>query len=73
MPPAIRRPTPLDVSRLVFVGVIWGASFIFITLALEDFGPVSVAAWRILLAAIVLVCISLLSRYRFPRDSRSWL
>ena len=73
MPPTIRRPTPFDVSRLVFVGAVWGASFIFISIALQDFGPVSVAAWRILLAALVLVAISLLSPYRFPNSVGNWL
>ena len=69
---AIRRPTLFDVSRLFFVGAIWGSTFIFVTLLLTEFQPVSIAAWRILLAAAVLVLISFLTRRKFPRGMRHW-
>ena len=69
---AIRRPTPFDVCRLLFVGAIWGASFIFVSLALHDFQPISIAAWRVFLAALILLAIALLSRSRFPRGLRHW-
>lgn len=69
---AIRRPTLFDISRLFFVGAIWGGAFIFISIALTDFKPVSISAWRVLLAAVVLILISLLTRSRFPKDARYW-
>jgi drug/metabolite transporter (DMT)-like permease len=72
MPPAIRRPTALDILKLIFVGAIWGGAFLFIAIALEDFGPVSIAAWRVSLGALVLVVIALLLGQRLPRDLRSW-
>ena len=72
MLPAIRRPTPFDVSRLIFVGAIWGSTFIFVAILLVDFQPVSIAAWRVLLAAAVLTVIALLTRRKFPRDARNW-
>jgi drug/metabolite transporter (DMT)-like permease len=68
----IRRASALDVSKLLFVGALWGASFIFIALALQSFGPLSIAAGRILLAALVLVAICLVAGYRFPTDLRDW-
>lgn len=40
------------------LGLIWGASFLSISLALRDFGPLTVAATRITLAAILLVTIT---------------
>ncbi len=70
--PAIRRPTLFDVWRLLFVGGIWGGAFIFITLALEEFGPVGIAAWRVALGGLVLVVISLLIGQRFPHGWRHW-
>ncbi|MCP4487672.1 MAG: DMT family transporter [Gammaproteobacteria bacterium] len=73
MLPAIRRPTLFDVSRLMFVGAIWGGAFIFIELALTDFQPVSIATWRVLLGAMVMFVIVLLSASRFPRGTRHWL
>ena len=72
MLPAIRRPTLFDTFRLFFVGAIWGSTFIFVSILLIDFEPISIAAWRVLLAAIVLLIISFLTRSHFPRDARSW-
>ena len=69
---AIRRPTPLDVSRLIFVGAIWGGAFLFISIALEDFGPIGIAAWRVTLGAILLCGIALAIGQRFARGARTW-
>lgn len=72
MLPAIRRPTPLDICRLFFLGAVWGGAFLFIALALEDFGPVSVAAWRVTLGAIVMLFIVKLMRTPVPRGAANW-
>ena len=72
MLPAIRRPTTFDVARLLFVGAIWGGAFIFISLALSDFGPVSIAAWRVFLGALVMFLIVKLSAGIFPSGMRNW-
>ena len=69
---AIRRPTSFDVGRLFFVGAIWGGAFIFIAVALDDFGPLSIAAWRVSLGAVVLLLIALAAGQRFPRALRDW-
>jgi len=71
-PTAIRRATRLDVAKLIFVGAIWGASFIFIALALESFGPITVAAARISLAAVVLLTISIAAGYRHKYSLADW-
>ncbi|TNF89557.1 MAG: DMT family transporter [Gammaproteobacteria bacterium] len=68
----LRRPTPLDVSKLIFVGAIWGSAFLFISIALADFGPISVATWRVSLGAAVLMLIALLIGQQFPRGYRTW-
>ena len=68
----IRRPTLFDVGRLFFVGAIWGGAFIFIALALTDFGPISIATWRVTLGAVVLLIIAVLVGQKFPRGSRNW-
>jgi drug/metabolite transporter (DMT)-like permease len=72
MLPAIRRPTGFDILRLFFVGAIWGSAFIFVSLALIDFGPVSITAWRVFLGAVVLVLIAFVTRSKFPRGTRYW-
>jgi len=69
---AIRRPTLFDAAQLVFVGAIWGGAFIFIAVALEDFGPISIASWRVTLGAVVLLGIALLAGQRFPRGLHEW-
>jgi drug/metabolite transporter (DMT)-like permease len=68
----IRRPSLFDVGRLFFVGAIWGGAFIFIALALTDFGPISIATWRVSLGAAVLLIIALTVGQKFPRGSRNW-
>ena len=40
------------------LGLLWGASFMGVTLALDGFGPLSVAAYRIALAAVVLLAVT---------------
>lgn len=72
MLPQIRRPTWFDVSRLILAGAIWGGAFIFIAIALEDIGPLSIASWRVTLGAGVLLIIALLIREPFPRGWRNW-
>ena len=54
---SIRTPTLADYARLFTVSAIWGAAFLSNEVALLDFSPVAIAAYRILLAATVLFCI----------------
>jgi drug/metabolite transporter (DMT)-like permease len=72
MLPALRRPTRTDILKLVFIGAMWGGSFIFIAVALQDYGPISIAAWRVFLAAIVLVLFSVAFGQAFPRGLATW-
>lgn len=69
---SIRQPTPFDVARLLFVGAIWGGAFLFISLALDDFGPIGIATWRVVLGAALLLAIALVIGQRFPRGWRNW-
>ena len=41
-------------------------------MALDDFGPFSIAAWRVALGAVVLLVIALLVGQRFSRVPREW-
>jgi len=69
---AIRRPTLFDVARLVFVGAIWGGAFLFISIALQDFEPISIATWRVTLGAVVLIVIALLIGQKLPTGFHNW-
>lgn len=72
MAQALRKATPFDIFRLVLVGAIWGAAFIFIAIAVETFEPITVAAIRVALAAVILSLVSLMLRYAFPRTLADW-
>lgn len=58
--------------QFTLAGVVWGASFLFIALALEGLSPVQVATGRTLFGAITLGAIALVTRDRLPRSKRVW-
>lgn len=55
--PAIRQPNWADYLRLFCAAALWGSTFLFNEVALEDFTPVAIATYRVLLAAILLCLI----------------
>lgn len=68
----IRPPTTLDTAKLICLGAIWSSAFMCIEVALEDFSPLAIATWRIVIAACALVPVVLATRLRFPRDLHTW-
>ena len=60
-------------TLLALQGMIWGSSFQAIKYALEGFGPVSVAAGRIFIAAVVLLIYAITQGERLPRSVSTWL
>ena len=62
-------PTPLAWLLLVLLGLTWGGSFLGIAKALTGFGPLTVAAARIGLAAVILTAIALVSGTGLPPRS----
>jgi drug/metabolite transporter (DMT)-like permease len=63
---------------LITLGVIWGASFLGVELALTGFGPITLAAGRVSAAALILLVITLvygdgLPRFQTATDRRIWL
>ena len=64
--------------KLLSLGVIWGASFMCVKLALQDFGPLTVAASRITMGALALFLVLRvlgirLPDVRSPEDLRIWV
>jgi drug/metabolite transporter (DMT)-like permease len=47
--------SPIDLAKLIFLAAIWGGSFIFLRVAVPEFGPLLTALLRITLAGAVLV------------------
>jgi len=67
----IAQAQPLDMALLVVLGVIWGASFSAIKVAVATIGPMSIAAGRIALGAvIVLIALRVMGKV-LPRDPRT--
>lgn len=58
---------PINWLRLATLGVIWGASFMFVTLALQGVGPLTVVAVRLCLGAVFLVGLALSTGAGLPR------
>lgn len=52
--------------KLIILGLIWGSSFMAVTIALNGLGPVSIAAARITLGAVSLLIIISLMGIRLP-------
>ena len=63
---AMMRPS--DAARLLLLGAIWGSSFLFIKVALEDFGPVLIVAGRLVLGLALLLGLMRFHGRRLPRD-----
>ncbi len=67
------RPSDAWVAlQFTLAGVVWGASFLFIALALDGLSPVQVATGRTLFGAITLGAIALVTRDRLPRSKAVW-
>lgn len=65
-------PTSKDWLSLLALGVIWGSSFMAAKLALQDLGPLWVAAARVALAGIVLGAALALMGRSLPRGRAGW-
>jgi drug/metabolite transporter (DMT)-like permease len=59
-------PAPLAWLFLLLLGLIWGASFLGVAMALHGFGPLSIAAGRIGIAAVILTGIALATGAGLP-------
>ncbi len=62
----------VELALLGLLALLWGASYLFIELALEGLPPVTLIAVRIGVACLFLVAVVALRGERLPRDRRSW-
>lgn len=56
--PTPQNPGLLNWTLLLSLGLIWGAAFMSVRIALDGFGPFTVAALRVSIAAVVLMTIA---------------
>src|SRR6218665_882538 len=76
--PVAPRPSPLAWTFLVLLGLIWGGSFLGVAMALRGFGPLTIAAGRIGIAAAILTTLAVATRpglpsFRTGHGRRIWL
>lgn len=62
-----------DWALLIFVGSIWGCSFLFNAVLLRELGPIWIAAGRVSIAAIASWVIFIVLRKPLPRDPMLYL
>ena len=67
------RPGILDYSLLLLLSAIFGSSFMLIAVALEFFGPVTIVAARVGLAAVIMLLVMKLKDQRMPPLGPVWL
>jgi drug/metabolite transporter (DMT)-like permease len=67
-----RRATPTEWLIFLTLGFCWGSSYLFIKLAVGDFGTFTLVALRLLVGASLLWSVVLLSRVQLPREPRMY-
>jgi drug/metabolite transporter (DMT)-like permease len=65
-----RRPTPFEWLVFLTLAFCWGSSYLFIKLAVDDFGTFTLVALRLAVGAALLWSVVLLSRVELPRERR---
>lgn len=58
---------------IVFLSILWGASFFFVEIALANMTPLTVVACRVGLAALLLLGFVLATGRKLPRDIQTWV
>jgi drug/metabolite transporter (DMT)-like permease len=67
-----RRPLPPWQASFLLLSTIWGASFMFIKVELEELDPLEVALARVAFGAATLLLLLAIRRDRLPRDRTVW-
>ena len=57
----------------VLLGLIWSTSFLWIKIGVQEIGPMSLVAFRMLFGAATAVAITLYQRAAWPRDGKTWI
>ncbi len=69
----VQQPDYRDWGGVIALGLIWGGTFMVVAMALEGYGPVTVATSRTTLGAVTLLLMMWISGRKLPgRDPRLW-
>ena len=59
-------------SAFIALTLIWGASFLWIKIAVQELSPYMLVTWRLAFALVSLALYGLFVRPQVPRDARTW-
>src|SRR3970040_1651330 len=57
-------------GAFALLGLVWGSSFLWIKIAVQEIGPFTLVAFRLLFGLVGLLVIMRLQKQSFPRDRR---
>jgi drug/metabolite transporter (DMT)-like permease len=69
---AARHHPPSHWLALLALVLFWGSAFLLIAIALQGFSALQIAGSRIVIAAVVLLCVCLWLGRGLPREPRQW-
>lgn len=64
---------PKHWTAFIFLGGVWSASFLWIKIALDEIGPNTLVAWRVLFGLLFAGGAVFIQRKAWPRDWAGWL
>ncbi len=67
------RPRWLLPAAFILLGLIWGSSFAWIKIAVQEIPPATLVAWRMSLGAVGMIGLLLVMRLPMPAQWRAWL
>jgi drug/metabolite transporter (DMT)-like permease len=56
----------------IILGGIWSSSFMWIKIAVQEVGPITLVAFRVLFGLLFGIAVILIQRVQLPRDLKSW-
>ncbi len=72
MKPIHHGPRADDYALLGLLGLVFGTTYLFISLGLQTIPPITLAALRALGGAVALLVLTVAFGHEIPRDRRSW-
>ncbi len=73
MPPASSTIDLRDWGLLVLLSVIWGGSYLFIGIAVQELSPLVIVMARVIVAALALLPVLMIFGNGLPRDRDTWI
>lgn len=60
------------IYKFLFLGTIWGSSFLFVSFGLDVLTPMGIGFWRSAIGAVTLLVVLLVLRIKFVRGWKTW-